>query len=265
MAGVRLVVHFHGFDASRRSTLAKYASAYAVLFEEAAAVLAVSRPMHAQLLALGCPESKIVYNPYGVQEQFFSIAPSFQDPVLVSVGRFVEKKGPLATIEAFRYAHARVPAARLWMAGEGPLLQACRDMVSTYSMQEAVFFPGVLRHDMVPAILQRGRAYVQHSVQASSGETEGTPVAILEAAAAGLPVIATRHAGIPEAVLDGVTGLLVNEGDVDTMADAMCRLLESPSLAQQLGAAGRLHMQTHYNMKRYLDTLRSLLHGNMQT
>jgi glycosyltransferase involved in cell wall biosynthesis len=265
MAGVRLVVHFHGFDASRRSTLAKYASAYAEMFEEAAAVLAVSKPMSAQLLALGCPGPKIVYNPYGVQEQFFSIAPSFQDPVLVSVGRFVEKKGPLTTLEAFRSAHARFPAARLWMAGEGPLLQECRDMVSRYGMQASVFFPGVLRHDMVSAILQRGRAFVQHSVQASSGETEGTPVAILEAAAAGLPIIATRHAGIPEAVLDGVSGLLVDEGDVDAMADAMCRMLESPSLARQLGEAGRLHMRAHYDMKRYLGTLVSLLGGNAQT
>jgi glycosyltransferase involved in cell wall biosynthesis len=265
LAGVRLVVHFHGFDASRRSTLAKYASAYAVMFDNAAAVLAVSKPMCAQLLAVGCPAEKIVYNPYGVQEQFFSIGPSFRDPVLVSVGRFVEKKGPLMTLEAFRAAHARFPAAKLWMAGEGPMLQECRDMVSRYGMQAAVFFPGILRHDMVPAILQRGRAFVQHSVQASSGETEGTPVAILEAAAAGLPIIATRHAGIPEAVLDGVSGLLVDQGDVGGMADAMCRLLESPSLAQQLGEAGRQHMRAHYDMKRYLGTLGSLLKADTQT
>jgi glycosyltransferase involved in cell wall biosynthesis len=99
---------------------------------------------------------------------------------------------------------------------------------------------------MVPAFLQRGLAFVQHSVRAPSGDSEGTPVAILEAAASGLPVVSTRHAGIPEAVLDEVSGLLVEEGNVSAMADAMCRLLDTPGLAVRMGEAGRKHMQINF-------------------
>jgi glycosyltransferase involved in cell wall biosynthesis len=259
MAGVRLIVHFHGFDASRRSTLEAFARPYLAMFEAAHAVIVVSRPMHAQLLNMGCPEAKLVYNPYGVQDRFFSVQPAFRDQVFVAVGRFVEKKGPLLTLEAFRRVHARFPAARLWMAGDGPLLDACRDTVRNDGLDRVVMFPGILRHDMVPAFLQRGLAFVQHSVRAPSGDSEGTPVAILEAAASGLPVVSTRHAGIPEAVLDEVSGLLVEEGNVSAMADAMCRLLDTPGLAVRMGEAGRKHMQEHYTMKRYLATLEALL------
>jgi glycosyltransferase involved in cell wall biosynthesis len=265
IAGVRLVVHFHGFDASRRSILETYAELYREMFSVAQAVIAVSKPMCAKLAAISCPESKLVYNPYGVQDHFFTVRPSFRDPVFVFVGRFVEKKGPLLTLEAFRSVHEMQPSAKLWMAGDGPLLSACRDTVRIYGLENAVMFPGILRHDMVSAFLQRGWAFIQHSMQAESGDSEGTPVAILEAAAAGLPVVSTRHAGIPEAVQDEVSGLLVDEGDVAGMSAAMCRLLKNPGLARRMGEAGRLHMREWYTMKRYLATLEAALAGNTAT
>ena len=262
LAGVRLIVHFHGFDASRQSTLKRYAAAYLEMFSVAETVVGVSAPMCAQLRAIGCPESKILHNPYGVQEQFLALQPPLQDPVFVAVGRFVEKKGPLQTIEAFRAVHSIHPEARLWMAGDGPLLEACRDAVRRYGLEKEVMFPGILRHDMVPAFLQRGLAFVQHSVQAESGDSEGTPVAILEASAAGLPVISTRHAGIPEAVQDGISGILVQEGDITGMSEAMRSLLETPGLARRMGDAGRRHIRERYAMKRYLTTLKAALSGD---
>src|SRR5205823_4306575 len=86
-----------------------------------------------------------------------------------------------------------------------------------------------------PPRMRQARAFVQHSVEASTGDCEGLPVGILEAGASGLPVIATRHAGIPEAVVDGETGVLVAEKDVRGMAHAMAHLLKSPELAGRLG------------------------------
>jgi glycosyltransferase involved in cell wall biosynthesis len=87
--------------------------------------------------------------------------------------------------------------------------------------------------------MRKARAFVQHSMQANDGDSEGTPLAILEAGASGLPVVSTRHAGIPDVVLDSDTGLLVEEGDVDGMAQCMIRLAESPKLALELGTAAR--------------------------
>jgi len=103
------------------------------------------------------------------------------------------------------------------------------------------------------------RAFVQHSLRAADGDSEGTPVSILEAQASGLPVVATRHAGIPEVVLDGETGLLVAERDVDAMAAAMLRLLREPAYAGTMGAAGRRRVQELFTAERSLGLLADIL------
>ena len=100
--------------------------------------------------------------------------------------------------------------------------------------------------------MEGARAFVQHSMTAPSGDSEGIPVAILEAGASGLPVIATRHAGIPEAVVDGETGYLVGEGDVNAMASRMRQLALEPELAGRLGARARAHVREHFRLS---DTL----------
>ena len=105
------------------------------------------------------------------------------------------------------------------------------------------------------ALMESARAFVQHSVEAPSGDAEGTPVAVLEAGASGLPVVATRHAGIPDVVIEGKTGLLVEEHDVAGMADAMLRLIDDPPLAANLGAAARDHVRAHFSMERSIDRL----------
>ena len=89
---------------------------------------------------------------------------------------------------------------------------------------------------------------MQHSVRASDGDSEGTPVAVLEAGAAGLPVVATRHAGIMDVVVDGETGLLVDEGDVDGMARCMVQLAREPDVAARLGEKARNHIVAEFSM-----------------
>ena len=96
--------------------------------------------------------------------------------------------------------------------------------------------------------MRRARCFVQHSIEAPSGDSEGTPVAIIEASATGLPIVSTRHAGIPDVVDEGVTGFLADEGDVATMAGQLERLLADPGLAGDLGAAARRRIQTHFAM-----------------
>ena len=103
------------------------------------------------------------------------------------------------------------------------------------------------------------RAFVQHSLVASDGDSEGNPVAVMEAQLSGLPVIATRHAGIPEVVVDGVTGVLVAEGDVEAMANAMLTLLEEPMLAQQFGQAGQKRAREHFTVEHHLRDVTELL------
>jgi glycosyltransferase involved in cell wall biosynthesis len=98
--------------------------------------------------------------------------------------------------------------------------------------------------------MQSAAVFVQHSVVAPDNDHEGTPVAILEAGASGLPVVATRHAGIPDVVKEGETGYLVDEGDTDAMARYMIQLAKNPDLARRLGAAAREHIAAEYNEQR---------------
>ena len=101
--------------------------------------------------------------------------------------------------------------------------------------------------------------FIQHSVQPSYGDAEGTPNTILEASAAALPVISTKHAGIPQAVLDTTTGFLVDEYDSKGMTDAMVRLFNDKTQCQSMGAAGRSHIQLNYNIERHIGVLEDQL------
>jgi glycosyltransferase involved in cell wall biosynthesis len=122
-----------------------------------------------------------------------------------------------------------------------------------------VTLPGPCSHAEVFAQMARASCFVQHSVRPLNGDLEGTPLAILEAMAAGLPVVATRHGGIAEVVAEERTGFLVEEGDVDGMAARMLRLAETPRLASQLGEAGRELVAKEHAMQDRINALAAIL------
>lgn len=258
--GLPLIVHFHGYDASDRRVLDRYKTSYATLWEKAEAIIAVSHEMCERLISMGADQRKIFYNPYGVDCAKFSGAnPRSSSPTLLHVGRFVEKKAPHLTLRAFALAQKVYPHAHLRMIGDGPLLKECRKLAHELGIAHAVAFLGYQPPAIVQAEMRRARAFVQHSVRARSGDSEGTPVAILEASASGLPTISTRHAGIPEIVVEGQTGYLVDEGDVNMMAAHMVRLLEDPDLAQTLGQAARRRALEHFPIERSIERLRGII------
>jgi len=104
-------------------------------------------------------------------------------------------------------------------------------------------------HERVLDELDRAYAFVQHSITAPDGDQEGAPVSIMEAGAAGVPVVSTRHSGIPNLVQHGMTGLLVAEHDIHGMARAMKRLLSDPARAHAMGQAAARHMQAHFSVR----------------
>jgi len=235
-----LVVHFHGFDASARHVLDRHAAGYRSLFEQASAFVVVSAPMLDTIVGMGAPRERVHHIRCGVDSAAIPLAhPSSADPVILAVGRLVEKKGPDRLLRAFSLVHRQRPEARLRIIGDGPLAEACHALVRELSIAGAVTLLGAQPHRRVLEELTAARVFVQHSITAVSGDTEGTPVAIMEASAAGLPVVATYHAGIPEVVTDGATGFLVAENDVEATAQAILALLEDSELAARLGAQGR--------------------------
>ncbi len=258
---IPLVVHFHGIDAFHVKLL-KENFRYAAIIREAAAIVVVSREMEQQLLSLGCPRERLHYNCYGIDvEQFNQALPQRSAKCFLSVGRFVDKKAPHLTIAAFHQAWQEDPELRLTMAGDGPLRESTVSLAKALGVEAAVEFPGVITQDQVALQLQQARAFVQHSVITADNDHEGTPLSILEAMASGVPVVATRHAGIPDAVEDGVSGLLCAEQDVRTMAMNLVRLASDPSLAGTLGQAGRKKAERDFRLQDSLNRLHTIICG----
>jgi len=257
-----LVVHFHGCDASMRSILEENKQAYPLLFQSAAAIIVVSLAMEKRILSLGAPVERVFYNPYGVDcKHFAGGCPERAGPVFLAVGRFVEKKGPHLTLLAFARVARQFPLARLRMIGDGPLLGVCRGLAKSLGVDHAVVFLGAQQHAVVQSEMRNARAFVQHSVEASNGDCEGTPVAVLEAGATGLPVIATRHAGIPDVIREKETGFLVDEYDTRGMAAYMAQLIQDPGLAARLGRNARSHIEDKFSSERSLARLWSIIEG----
>ncbi len=254
-----LVVHFHGYDASRRDLIEKYATYYRQVFQYASAVISVSRAMSEGLLRLGCPASKIVLNVYGVRPFSRKADVLHSGPNLVSVGRFVDKKCPVLSILAFERVAGGISNAKLTMIGDGPLLGTCKDLVRALKLDNQIVFKGAQPHSAVLEEMLSSRAFIQHSVTAQNGDSEGTPVAVLEASAAGLPVVATRHGGIPDVAIDGVSALLAEERCMEQMACDMELLLKSPECAAKLGANGIQIVSTFFSAEQSLHRLNRIL------
>jgi colanic acid/amylovoran biosynthesis glycosyltransferase len=253
--GIPLVVHFHGYDASVSEVLSRNVEKYKEVFNYATSVLVVSKKMQNDLFKIGCPLEKIVLNIYGPNSIFFSNIPCYDSQRFVAVGRFVEKKAPYLTILAFAKVKRKYPQAELILVGDGPLMNICQQIVNAMGLSHDVLFKGPLTPGEIISIFQKSVAFVQHSITATNGDSEGTPVAILEAQAAALPVISTFHAGIPDVVIHEETGLLVKEGDIEGMADNMMYLIEKKNLAKKLGQMGRQRVQNHFLMEKHLNIL----------
>jgi len=267
---VPLVVHFRGADASANDRLGVLEERYRRLMRIAAAVIVKSQPMADTLLHLGASSQRMLISPSGANSALFQGSqPAAADPVLLAVGRFVEKKGPLHTIRAFAQLCCEPVIAdlgpQLWMVGEGPLLAEAQHLVRSLGLTQEVHLLGMRSQAEVAALMRQVRAFVQHSLVAPDGDSEGSPVAVMEAQLSGLPVVATRHAGIPEVVLDGETGLLVDEGDETAMTAAMARVVSDPNLASRLGACGRRRIQEGFTVDHHLRQVSDLLFNVIDT
>jgi glycosyltransferase involved in cell wall biosynthesis len=132
------------------------------------------------------------------------------------------------------------------MIGDGPLRETVAEAANRLDLGAALELAGSLPHDSVLDAYANADIYVQHSVVAPDGDSEGLPVSITEALAARLPVIATRHSGIPEVVMDGQTGYLVAERDYEAMGHRMADLAERPDTWSTLGNAGQQLLEAEF-------------------
>ncbi len=257
-ADVPLFVHFHGYDATSHLRFPKIVRAYQRLFGAAQGVFTPSAFIADKLIGVGCPPGLIHVTPCGVEPADFPLSERRPGQCL-AVGRFVEKKAPHLTLRAFFAAARNRPEARLDLVGDGPLLAGCQAEAAASGLGAQVRFHGAQPHQVVRALMREASVFLQHSVTGADGDTEGLPVAILEAMCSGVTVISTRHSGIPEAVEEGRSGLLVDEGDSVAMAEMLGRVLADPAWGADLGQAARQRIEARFSIARISALQRTIM------
>lgn len=239
---IPLVVTFHGGDATkdkhyRQSWLPTvYQRRLSGLKREAALFIAVSDYIAGRLIERGFPPGKVRVIRYGIEADPPGAAQAPAPPCFLFVGRFVEKKGIAHLLDAYRRLDAQGIAVGLTLIGDGPLGDRLRREAKS---MPRVNFLGWQPQSEVRRWMRGAIAVCVPSIEAAAGDAEGLPNVVLEAMAAGAPVVASRSAGIGEAVVDGSTGLLVPPADPASLADALRRLAADPDLRATMGEAAR--------------------------
>lgn len=219
---IPIFTYFRGTDASKAIRTERMRVAYRKMMPRLAGVFSVSRFLLENLVKHGISHPNSTVIPSGVDIRRF--APQAKVPLsFLAVGRFVEKKAPMTTLRAFAQATRDLPEARLDFIGDGPLMEPTRSLAEEMGITGKVRFHGAQPHHTVRDRLMSTQFFVQHSVTARDGNTEGLPTAIQEAMACGCITISTRHAGIPEAIDDTYTGFLVDEHDETAFAEAISK------------------------------------------
>lgn len=259
--GLPLIVYFHGYDAYRNDVLAYYSHAYQQLFDQSAAILTASQDMKQTLINMGAPASKVHHLLYGFDERLFRSGDAGSNPPhFLFVGRLVESKAPHIALLAFSYAHRQHPDLRLEIIGDGALKESCICLAQALGISDLVHFRGACPPHVVAQTMQQMRGFFLPSMTAPiSRDSEGTPVVILEAAASGLPVVSTFHAGIPEVVIDGKTGFLCQEADADAMGKHLLFLAKNPAIATQMGQFATKHAAENFTLAHHINRLEAIV------
>jgi len=256
---IPMITHFHGFDATNPQTVDSYKTAYKEMFNYASGIIVVSQKMKQDILKLGCPEQKISINPCGPNPCFLTNKPAFSQNLFIAVARFVEVKGYLFTLTAFHRVVQECPSARLVCIGDGPQIESCKQFVKIMCLEDSVRFMGERTPDEIQALFHESLAFLQHSVALSNGLNEGAPVSVMEAMAAGLPVVCSNSGGIKDLVVHKETGYLVEEFDTNNMSQYMITLINDKSSAKKMGEAARLRIQNQLSLSTHLHKIQTLI------
>jgi colanic acid/amylovoran biosynthesis glycosyltransferase len=211
------LVSFHGADVLVDMQKPAYRRATGEMLSLVRRVLVRSESLRQAVIDLGCAPKKIEIQRTGIPLADF---PFRERPLpekgqwrLLQAGRLIEKKGLRTTLRAFAQFRKEFPAAKLIIAGEGPQLEELQSLARELQIDGAVDFVGFVSQEKMRGFFYSSQIFLHPSETASDGNQEGVPNSMLEAMASGLPVFATRHGGIPEAVESDVSGILVNERD----------------------------------------------------
>lgn len=245
---IRLFAHAHGYDISRLLLVDKWKRKY-FDYNLTEGVITINQESRTRLLQIGLKPDKIHLIPYGVNTS--PVPQERKNGKIIkclAAGRIIQKKSPLNLLESFRRALKKNKNLHLDYIGDGELLPKVRQFIQDRAIEDKVTLHGAQPNSRVLDLMKKSDIFLQHSItHPDTGETEGLPVAILEAMAHALPVVSTNHAGIPEAQVNGQTGFLVEEGDVRGMAEYICKLADDYPLRKKMGKSAWERAQNKYS------------------
>jgi colanic acid/amylovoran biosynthesis glycosyltransferase len=248
------VTIFHGCDVSRLVRDRIWVERYRAVARLGMHALCTSHAVRQQLVEIDWPTSQINVIHLGVDtERFGFVPPAERWPAqprrILMIARLVEMKGVDVALDAMRRLRDRGCGVELRIVGDGPERTRIESLVREWRLTN-VSLLGALEHTLTKHELAEAHLYIQPSVTAASGDQEGIPVSLMEAMASGIPVVAARHSGIPELVIDGQTGHLIREGDAEGLAGAIERLMRDRPGADRLAHAARARVEQDFDRRR---------------
>jgi colanic acid/amylovoran biosynthesis glycosyltransferase len=266
---IPLIVTLYGYDVSLLTRRRSWRRRFGELANRTAVAIGISDHVCQKLPPLGFPVHKIKKLYLGVDVGTIRYSDPFQrfdgrTVRCLHVGRLVPKKSPTNLVRSFAIARTTLRPAvdlKLTIAGDGPLRDELVATINSLDLADAVDVLGATDHRRVLELYSESHVYTQHCVTAEDGDQEGMGLSFAEASASGLPVVSTVHNGIPEVVIDGKSGYLVAEGDLQGMADKMIWAARNPNLWTQLGLAGRAHIQEQFSLSKQTEKYLALLQG----
>ena len=256
------IVSFHGADVLVDMEKPKYRDRTRAMLDAARLVLVRSESLQRAVAELGCDIHKIRIHRTGIPLEEFPFVerawPTDGEWRLIQAGRLVPKKGLATTLRAFAIFRDTFPRARLTIAGDGPLLRELETLARELQVSDAVTFAGFLSQPELRDLLGKSHLFVHPSETGSDGNQEGVPNSMLEAMATGLPVFATTHGGIPEAIEDNVSGVLVPEGDHASLARALLTAATEPGRLAEISRAARDAVIAKFDQREQTRVLESL-------
>jgi glycosyltransferase involved in cell wall biosynthesis len=247
------IVSFHGADVTVDMNKRAYRDATRQMLDTVTLVLVRSESLRRALVDLGCDSAKIEVQRTGIPLEEFPFRerrfPQDDQWRFMQAGRLIEKKGLPVTLRAFTVFLRRYPKATLTIAGDGPLLHELQDLARELNIQDHVSFAGFVSQEQLRDLYYRSHIFLHPSQTGHDGNQEGIPNSILEAMASGLPMFATEHGGIPEAIANGMSGVLVRERDHEALANALLSGAQDPEFLLRIARTGAEVVRKNFDLR----------------
>ena len=256
---VPVVVSFHGADAMVDMNKPAYLDATEEMLGLARLVLVRSESLAERIVALGCPREKVRIHRTGIPLDRFHFVrrhpPEDGAWRFFQACRLIAKKGLHTSLRAFAKFAQTFPRSQFTIAGDGPLLDELASLAGQLGVGDRVIFTGFLSQPALREQLYSSHIFLHPSELGPDGNQEGVPNSMLEAMSTGTPVVATFHGGIPEAVDNGLSGILIREGDSEGMAKAMVEIVSNSKRYSEMGVAAAAAVAARFEQQNQVKVL----------